>query len=76
MNKVRLKSLELRHPFFIQLWRRVLLVMLLVFWSVIEGLMGNQVWALLVGSIGIYSIYVFFFDFILPKEMATEKKDL
>ena len=76
MNKARLKSLELRHPFFIQLWRRVLLVILLVFWSVIEGLMGNQVWALLVGSIGIYSIYVFFFDFILPKDMAKEKKDL
>ena len=38
--------------------------------------MGNQIWALLVGSIGIYSIYVFFFDFILPKDMATEKKDL
>jgi len=76
MNKVRLKSLELRHPFFIQLWRRVLLVILLVFWSVIEGLMGNQVWALLVASIGIYSIYVFFFDFILPKDMAKEKKDL
>ena len=76
MNKARLKSLELRHPFFIQLWRRVLLVILLVFWSVIEGLMGNQIWALLVGSIGIYSIYVFFFDFILPKDMAKEKKDL
>ena len=76
MNKVRLKSLELRHPFFIQLWRRVLLVILLISWSVIEGLMDNQVWALLIGSISIYSIYVFFFDFNLPKHMATEKKDL
>ena len=76
MNKVRLKSLELRHPFFIQLWRRVLLVILLVSWSIIEGLMGNHLWALIAGSIGIYSIYVFFFDFILPKDMASDKKDL
>ena len=76
MSKGRLKSLELRHPFFIQLWRRVLLVILLVSWSIIEGLMGNHVWALLAGSIGIYSIYVFFFDFILPKDMASDKKDL
>ena len=76
MNKLRLKSLELRHPFFIQLWRRVLLVILLISWSVIEGLMDNQVWALLIGSISIYSIYVFFFDFNLPKDMAIEKKDL
>ncbi len=55
--------LELRHPFFLPMWRRVLLVALLAGWVGLEIAMGNVIWALLAGGIGVYAGYVFFFAF-------------
>lgn len=60
------KALDLRHPFFIPLWRRVVLVAVMAFWVVVELRVGHPMWALLVGGIGAYAAYVFFFDFNLP----------
>ena len=75
MSKKSLKSLELRHPFFVPIWRRVLLVLILGFWTIIEGLLGNQIWTLFVAGICLYSIYVFFFNFVLPEDVVTRKTD-
>ncbi|AXI48935.1 hypothetical protein C1J03_15655 [Sulfitobacter sp. SK012] len=68
MNKRRPNALDLRHPFFLPLWRRVVLVALMGFWTVVEINYGNPYWALLSAGIGAYAIYVFFFDFTLPHD--------
>ena len=73
MDRPRLKSLELRHAFFVPIWRRVLLVVVLGVWTFIEGSAGNTVWACLIGGIGVYSVYVLFFDFILKKEADNNR---
>ena len=65
--------LDQRHPFFRPFWRRIAVVLLLAFWTVIEIVSGNPFWALLVGGIGAYAIYVFFFDFDLPGDHPTDK---
>lgn len=65
--------LDLRHPFFRPLWRRIAVVILLVFWTVVELASGSPYWAALVGGIGAYAIYVFFFDFHLPDDDTTHK---
>lgn len=66
MNKRRPNALELRNPFFRPLWRRIVLIAVLAGWTVVEAIAGNAVWAFLMSGIGVYSTYVFFFDFVLP----------
>ncbi len=61
-------ALDLRHPFFRPVWRRVVLVSVLVFWTVIEITQGNPFWAVLVGGICAYASYVFFLAFELDDE--------
>ena len=73
MGRPRLKSLELRHAFFVPIWRRVLLVVVLGFWTLVEGSTGNTVWACLMGCIAVYSVYVLFFDFILKKDTDNNR---
>lgn len=68
MGKPRFNALELRHPVLRPLWRRVVFVALLAGWTLLEVLAGNPVWALLVGGIGAYAVYVLFFDFSLPDD--------
>ena len=67
-RKFRSKALDLRHPIFLPVWRRVALIAVLGIWTVIEILFGNAFWALLMAGIGAYAIYVFFFDFELPDD--------
>ena len=65
-------GLDLRHPFFVPVWRRILCVVLLFIWGILETLGGNTFWALLVFGIGAYSVYCFFFDFVLPEDDAPD----
>jgi hypothetical protein len=57
------RFLDLQHPFFIPLWRRVLVVAACLGWAVFEVVGGSPFWAILFGAIGVYAGYVFFFDF-------------
>lgn len=66
MSEKRANVLELRHPFLLPMWRRVVFVAALAGWTVVEIVAGNPFWALLMGGIGVYAVYVLFFDFILP----------
>ncbi|MFT4618779.1 MAG: hypothetical protein ACI9KS_001399 [Sulfitobacter sp.] len=68
MSGRRNPALDLRHPFFLPKWRRVAVIAALAFWTWVEITQGNPFWAMLVGGIGIYAIYVFFFDFVLPDD--------
>jgi hypothetical protein len=75
MTKRRPNALELRHPFFRPLWRRITLIAVLAGWTVVEATAGNPVWALLMAGIGIYSSYVFFIDFILPDDEKASSEN-
>ena len=72
---LKLKSLELRHPFFVPLWRRLGLVLLLGLWTLLEGFGGNSVYAFFVGCVAVYSTCVFFFDFASTEGDGTKKDD-
>lgn len=67
------RLLDLNHPFFVPLWRRVLIVAACLGWAVVEVVGGNTVWAMLFGGIGLYAGYVFFFDF-RPRDPDAEGK--
>lgn len=54
-------SLDVQVPFFIPLWRRVVVAGAILGWAVFELLMGEPLWALLFGAIGIYMAHQFFF---------------
>lgn len=56
-------KLDLRGPFFKPMWRRVLMALLFVIWTLIEFWNDNQGWALVAAAIGVYVIYVQFFDY-------------
>lgn len=51
--------LNIRHPAFRPLWRRLLIVGLAGGWAMFEFVMGNQLWALLFGAIAAYCAYEF-----------------
>lgn len=63
MSRQRPGPLDLRHPVFRPLWRRVLLTAALIGWTVVELVYGNAFWALLIGGIGVYAAFVFFVAF-------------
>ena len=58
-----MKFLDVQHPFFIPLWRRVVVVVLLLGWATVELIAGHPFWAILFGSSGIYCAHQFFIAF-------------
>ena len=69
------KSIDLRHPFFAPLWRRIALVILLASWTLLESLIGHAFWAVVIGCLGIYSAYIFFFNFSLAENNNRQKDE-
>ncbi|PIE06840.1 MAG: hypothetical protein CSA74_10260 [Rhodobacterales bacterium] len=51
---------DLRHPFFLPLWRRVLVVVLLAGWTLMELMNETYTWAALVFAMAGYTAYQFF----------------
>lgn len=54
---------DLDHPFFIPLWRRVLIVAASLGWALMEFAGGAPFWGVLFGAIGLYAGWHFFFNF-------------
>ena len=54
---------DLDHPFFIPLWRRVVIVAMCVGWALVEFSTGSPGWGMLFGGIGVYCFWHFFFNF-------------
>ena len=53
--------LDLEHPFFLPLWRRILVVVLTLGWSLVEFLVtAAPGWGLLFAAIGAYCSWSFF----------------
>ena len=61
-----MRLLDVQHPFFIPLWRRVATVSACLGWAVVELVLGNTGWAMLFGGIGLYCAHQFFIAFDPP----------
>lgn len=57
------KLLELRHPFFAPLWRRVLTTALCTGWAVIEFTSGGPFFGVLFTALALWTGYHFFLSF-------------
>ena len=62
---------DVQLPFFIPLWRRIVLVVLCLGWALVEWRGDNQLWAVLFGTLGVYCAHQFFFAFD-PKGAPTD----
>ena len=54
---------NLRHPFFLPLWRRVVTVAFCAIWALVELVTGGVFWAMLFGASAIWCAYEFFITF-------------
>ena len=54
---------DLDHPFFIPLWRRVLIVVACLGWALLELVAASPFWGMLFAAIGLYAGWHFFFNF-------------
>ncbi|HSF91843.1 MAG TPA: hypothetical protein VLA51_06520 [Paracoccaceae bacterium] len=68
-----MKFLDVNVSFFIPIWRRIAVVTLCLGWALVEFSSGTPFWGILFGALGLYSGWVFFFDFNPP--MPEQKKD-
>jgi len=50
-------------------------VILLASWTLIESLIGHAFWAVVIGCLGIYSAYIFFFNFSLAEKNNRQKDE-
>ena len=64
--------IDLQHPWFIPLSRRVAVVAILMIWCGFELIGGSSVIALLTGGIGLICAWVFFFAFN-PREPEDDR---
>ncbi len=51
---------DLRHRFFLPLWRRILIVVLMLGWVFMEITHESYTWAALVSALALYMAYQFF----------------
>jgi hypothetical protein len=57
------KLFDLQHPWFIPLYRRVIVTLVCAGWTVVEALMGGPFWVILFGGLTALCAYNFFYDF-------------
>ncbi|MDP9838992.1 hypothetical protein J2T09_003764 [Neorhizobium huautlense] len=50
------------HPFYDELWRRVLIVAVCFVWVGIELYTGNPTWAAIVAFVGVFAAYKLFWE--------------
>lgn len=58
-----MKLLDVQLPFFLPLWRRVLVVAMCLGWALLELATGSPGWAVLFGGLGLYCAHQFFIAF-------------
>lgn len=66
--------LDLEHPFFLPVWRRVAVVALCLGWAVVELVGGAVFWAILFGAAGLYAAHGFFVVWD-AEAVARKRKD-
>lgn len=65
--------LDLRHPFFLPLWRRVAVTGALMSWTGVEMTVGSPLFGVLVGALAVYCLYHLFWRFD-PKAFGDKNK--
>ncbi len=53
------KLFDLRHPFFLPLWRRAATVALAGGWALFELVTNSVGWAIMFGAVAVYCVYEF-----------------
>ena len=54
--------LEIQTDFFRPLWIRLLLLLIMFAWSLLEFVTGSPFWGIIFGGLGVYSLWQWFFD--------------
>jgi len=52
---------DLRIPFFLPVWRRLVVVAICLLWASVEFATASPFWGVLFGSVGLYAGWQFFF---------------
>lgn len=68
-----MKFLDVQHPFFRPLWRRVAVVAVCLGWAGVELAAGEVFWAILFGAAGVYCAYQFFLVFDPPEDRPGDR---
>lgn len=63
-----MKLIDVQHPFFRPLWRRVAVVAVCLGWAAVELAGGAVFWAILFGAVGVYCAHQFFVAFDPPDD--------
>jgi hypothetical protein len=69
-----MRLLDVQHPFFVPVWRRVAIVVLCLGWAIFEFVSGAPFWGVLFGAAGIYCGWQFFAVFDPKPERTAEEK--
>ena len=72
-----MKFIDVQHPFFIPMYRRVLVVVFCLGWAVFEfvGGSGSPFWGILFGGMGLFCAHQFFIAFNPVLEPKPTDKD-
>ncbi len=67
------KLFDVQSPFFIPLYRRVLVVAVTLAWAIVELSRGSVGWAALFAAAGLWCAYQFFVVFDPPEDETDDK---
>ena len=70
-----MRFFDVRSPFFVPVWRRVVVVALVLGWALLELSRGSPGWAAFFAAAGLWCGWQFFFDFHLPPEDEPDRED-
>jgi hypothetical protein len=57
-----MRIFDLQQPFFLSIWRRLLVVAVCLGWAGVEFATAAPLWGIIFGGLGIYAVWQFFFD--------------
>lgn len=52
-----MRALNVDHPFLRPMWRRIVIVLLCLVWSVVEWTAGSPFWAVLASALTVYALW-------------------
>ncbi len=58
-----MKAFDVNHPFFVPLWRRILVVLLCCGWTAFEAVGGSPFWIILAGAFAVYTAWALLLTF-------------
>lgn len=68
-----MKLLDVQHPFFRPLWRRIAVVAVCLGWAAVEFAQDALFWGVLFGAVGLYCAHQFFIAFDPPEDQGPRR---